>query len=125
MLPLLSAAAWRDALQACSMPMLWSTVMQGKLAPDLLAAIVQQANFERRQGQREAACSAFSSALEKHSKEPASDSYPFLVLQYAAFLLQAFADAAEARVVYSAALASHPGIRRLWEVGPPASCCND
>ena len=90
--------------------------LQGKLAPGLISAVLQRANFERRQGARDAACSVFNEALEKQSSAPDADTYPFLVLQYAAFLVSAFQDAAAARAVYTAALAAHPSVRRLWEV---------
>ncbi|KAK9805742.1 hypothetical protein WJX73_004772 [Symbiochloris irregularis] len=91
---------------------------QEKLAPGLLAAIVARANFERRQEQRSAACAVFADAIEREgaAKEgQGSTTYPFLVLQYAAFLLAAFKDATAARELLNSALASHPGLLRLWE----------
>lgn len=92
---------------------------QDKLAPGLLAAIVARANFERRQGQRSAACAAYADAIEREGAAKdgrGSSNYPFLVIQYAAFLLAAFEDVAAAREVYNSALASHSNKRRLWEV---------
>ena len=40
-----------------------------KLAPDLVEAIVQAANFERRQSNMEAACKAFDDALEREEQK--------------------------------------------------------
>lgn len=86
---------------------------------------MQHASFERRQGARQAACATFSSAVEKQgSQEEGSDLYPFLVLQYAAFLLHAFQDAAAGRAIYASALSSHPRIQRLWEVKPAPALTN-
>ena len=88
----------------------------GSLAPGLIAAVVQYANFERRQQNKEAACGAFEAALkEARGNEGAEQSFAFLTIQYAKFLQQAFNDEDAARWLYAEGLESNPQSKALWE----------
>ena len=102
-----------------------AAMLQGKLAPGLLSATVQHANFERRQGQLAAAKAVYEAVIEAEGAKEEAATHVFAVIQYAAFLQQAVGDGSAARLVYEAALAKRTTAKALWEVRPCQcrSCC--
>ena len=97
--------------------------LQGKLAAGLLSAMVQHANFERRQGQLAAAKAVFEGVIEAEAGKAEAASHVFAVIQYAAFLQQAVGDSSAARLIYEAALAKRTSAKSLWEVCCSTSTC--
>ncbi|KAF5840473.1 hypothetical protein DUNSADRAFT_16564 [Dunaliella salina] len=92
--------------------------LTGHMAPRLLQVVVAAANFERRQGQLDAACTHYESLLNSEKAkdgEGGSKLYPFLAMQYANFLKQSCGNADKGREVLRAAVDSSPHIRQLWE----------
>ena len=86
-----------------------------RLAPTLLQATVQFANFERRQRSKAAACAAFDKFLDREAAKADSNNYVFMVLQYMHALQWGFSDLAKAREVYNAALKKKGNSLTLWE----------
>ena len=87
------------------------------LAPGLITAVVQYANFERRQGNNQAARSAYEDFLAADGAKEGGPSAAghFLAVQYAHFLHAVLADTSAARGVLMAALEKAPGSKLLWE----------
>ncbi|KAG1654195.1 hypothetical protein FOA52_004570 [Chlamydomonas sp. UWO 241] len=93
------------------------------LAPWLMSAIASAAYFERRQGNRVAACALFEALLErelaKEREAPGSTgrtpAASFVAMQYANFLRGAYKDYAKGRAVLADALSVAPQLRSLWE----------
>ncbi|XP_024366580.1 pre-mRNA-processing factor 39-1 isoform X4 [Physcomitrium patens] len=90
-------------------------VLSNSLAPGLLEAIVKHANFEKRQGNGDTACSLFESALELGKIKEDSRARAVLYIQYARFLDQVLKSPEKARKVYSTALDSLPSSKTLLE----------
>jgi len=92
--------------------------LTGHMAPRLLQVVVAAANFERRQGQLDAACAHYESLINSERAkdgEGGSKLYPFLAMQYANFLKQSCGNADKGREVLRTAVESSPHIRQLWE----------
>nr|XP_024363656.1 pre-mRNA-processing factor 39-like isoform X2 [Physcomitrium patens] len=90
-------------------------VLRNDLGLGLLEAIIKHANFEKRQGNDEAACSIFESASELEKIKEDSRARAVLYIQYARFLDQVLKSTEKAREVYSTALGSLPTSKTLWE----------
>jgi pre-mRNA-processing factor 39 len=90
-------------------------VLRNDLEPGLLEAIVKHANFEKRQGNLEAACSIFDSARELEKIKEDTRALAVLYIQYARFLDQVMKSADKARELYTAALDALPASKILWE----------
>ncbi|GMH37035.1 hypothetical protein BSKO_04908 [Bryopsis sp. KO-2023] len=89
--------------------------VQTTLAPRMVSMIVQFVNFERRQGNLEAACSIYSECIEEELAKESSETCAFLCIQYAHFLSQVVADHRRGREVLDKALAAKPASKALWE----------
>ena len=85
-----------------------------RLSPTLISGAVQHANFERRQGSKEAACSVYDKFLQRDSIKGTA-TYAFVVLQYMNALHWGFEDTVKAREVYNAALQQAADSLTLWE----------
>ncbi|GIL55195.1 hypothetical protein Vafri_10769 [Volvox africanus] len=85
------------------------------VAPRLLEAVTAAANFERRQGNLEAACHYLSELMSEEKSKESSRIYPFLAIHYAHFLRRNTGNLAGARKVLDDALQQCPGVRSLWE----------
>ena len=90
---------------------------QTRLAPGLVSALVQFANFERRQGQLAAAKALYEAFIEQEAAKSDSATHAFAVVQYAAFLQQSAHDIPAAQAAFAAALAKRTNAKALWEVG--------
>ncbi|CAL8466906.1 g6442 [Coccomyxa elongata] len=88
-----------------------------RLAPGLISAVLAFANFERRQGNKAAACKIYDDAVAAAADKGSSSekTYAFLVVSYAHFLVQSFKDVDAARSLYASALQQAPGSLSLWE----------
>ena len=85
-----------------------------RLSPALISGAVQHANFERRQGDKTAACSVYDKFLERENVKGTA-TYAFMVIQYINALQWGFKDAGKAREVYNAALKKAANSLILWE----------
>lgn len=85
-----------------------------RLSPALISGAVQHANFERRQGNKAAACSVYDKFLQREAGKGTA-TYAFMVIQYINALQWGFEDSAKAREVYSAAIKKAPDSLTLWE----------
>ncbi|KAG0572900.1 hypothetical protein KC19_VG133400 [Ceratodon purpureus] len=90
-------------------------ILRNELVPGLLEVFVKQANFEHRQGNREAACSVFDAALQSEKLKEDSRALAVLYIQYARFLDQVLKCEDKAREVYMTALDHLPTSKVLWE----------
>lgn len=89
--------------------------VQTNLAPRMVAMIVQFANFERRQGNMDAACLIYNECIDEELAKESSETCGFLCVQYAHFLSQVAKDHVRGREVLDKALASKPNLKVLWE----------
>ena len=85
-----------------------------RLSPTLISGAVQHANFERRQGDKAAACSVYDKFLEREGVK-GNATYAFVVIQYINALQWGFKDVVTAREVYNAALKKAADSLTLWE----------
>lgn len=89
--------------------------IQTLLAPRLIPMIVQYANFERRQGNLEAACGIYEECIQEELAKETSETCVFLTIQYAHFLGHVVKDHARARAAIDKALAQKAALKPLWE----------
>ena len=85
-----------------------------RLSPTLILGAVQHANFERRLGDKAAACSVYDKFLEREGVKGTA-TYAFVVIQYINALQWGFEDVITAREVYNAALKKAADSLTLWE----------
>lgn len=95
----LAAAAFHERAGDAAAARIALRLVLDSLAPDSYEALMALVGLERRQGNQEAACQAFSERLEKAKDSDSHKSFAFLSIQYAQFLCQAFGDVAEGRKV--------------------------
>ena len=86
-----------------------------ELSPGLLSAIMAAANFERRQGDRVAACSFYEDIIQDDKTKQDPQTYAFVSMQYAYFLHKQYNALESLRAVYREALVRCPDIKALWE----------
>lgn len=89
--------------------------VQTTLAPRLISMIIQFANFERRQGNLEAACAIYEECIQEELSKDTSESCAFLTIQYAHFLNQVVGDYKRGRAIIDKALGHKPNLKALWE----------